>query len=252
MTHHQRPIAPPAACKKHNVWNAIHRSATLVRSVLARLAVAAVALAAMTPGAARAQDDAAEVALTPQTLGDALSCRSREALEAFAGKLFLDDGAPGWMHEIKDDKRTEGMLGLYGYALSQPAQLLGEPVRQVWFLQNWVVTLWPRQQAEAFIAAHHLARAPIQGTEQYYHFIDPEAGPMLGAFEPTGNATAAMMARALGAKVPAAEPSDSLFVGCNYSVVSQADFLDGARHADAIVNDAAKSLGETVQGKKRP
>jgi hypothetical protein len=81
---------------------------------------------------------------------------------------------------------------------------------------------------EAFIAAHKLERAPIKGTEQYYRFVDPDSGPMIGVFEPTGNATAAMLAKAFG-EVPPAPPSDHLFVGCNYTVASQTEFLDAAR-----------------------
>lgn len=201
---------------------------------------------------ARAQDAAEpEVALTPKALSDALSCRSREALEAFAGPLFLEGKPPAWMHELGDDaeadKATEGMIGLYGYRLSQPARLFEEAVDRVYFLQNWVVTLWPRQKVEAFIAAHKLQRAPIKGTEQYYHFVDPDSGPMIGVFEPTGNATAAMLAKAFGGEVPPAPPSEHLFVGCNYTVASQADFLDAARQSDAIAAHAAKSIGEAVK-----
>ncbi|WP_062784540.1 hypothetical protein [Novosphingobium capsulatum] len=207
-------------------------------------------LAGFAPVPVQAQTADGDVPLTPQTLGDALSCRSRDALEAFAGALFLAGDAPPWMHEIKDDKQTEGMLGLYGYTLAKPAMLLGEPVDRVYFMQNWVVTLWPRKKAEAFIAAHHLERAPIKATEQYYHFIDPESGPMLGAFEPTGNAMAAMLAKAFGGEASHSAPSDSLFVGCNYAVASQEMFLDAARQSDAIVGRKAHEIGEAVAPKK--
>lgn len=213
--------------------------------------LAGVALVTLAP-VARAQDEAeAGVALTPKALSDALSCRSREALEAFAGPLFLEGKPPAWMHELGDDaggnKATEGMIGLYGYRLSHPARLFEEPVDRVYFLQNWVVTLWPRQKVEAFIAAHKLQRAPIKGTEQYYRFVDPDSGPMIGVFEPTGNATAAMLAKAFGGEAAPAPPSDQLFVGCNYTVASQAEFLGAARQSDAIAADSAKSLGEAVK-----
>ncbi|NMN07167.1 MULTISPECIES: hypothetical protein [unclassified Novosphingobium] len=220
----------------------------------ATLAAAFLATASAHAGVQSAgQQEDQDPALTPQALGEALSCRSREALEAFAGALFLGDTSPAWMHEIKDDdKQTQGMLGLYGYTLSRPVLLLEEPVDRVYFLQNWVVTLWPRKKAKAFIAAQKMARAPIKGTEQYYRFIDPDSGPMLGAFEPTGNATAAMLAKAFGGELPDAGPSDSLFVGCNYTPASQVDFLEAARQSDATVRDTAQSLGEALQERKQP
>ena len=215
-----------------------------------RSVLLALTLCAAQPVHAQAEPGGDEIALTPQTLGDALSCRSREGLEAFAGTLFLDGKAPAWMRALKEDKQTEGMLGLYGYRLSQPATLLGEPVDRVYFLQNWIVTLWPRAKAQAFIAAHKMARAPIEATEQYYRFIDPDSGPMLGAFEPTGNATAAMLAQAFGGTPPPAVPSDSLFVGCNYTVASQAEFLAAARQSGAVLDQAAKDLGKAAVPRK--
>jgi hypothetical protein len=215
-----------------------------------RLLLLALGLCAAQPAQATADPDNDDVPLTPATLGDALSCRSREGLEAFAGTLFLDGKAPAWMRALKEDKQTEGMLGLYGYRLSQPATLLGEPVDRVYFLQNWIVTLWPRAKAQAFIAAHKMARAPIEATEQYYRFIDPDSGPMLGAFEPTGNATAAMLAQAFGGTPPPAVPSDSLFVGCNYTVASQAEFLAAARQSGAVLDQAAKDLGKAAVPRK--
>ncbi|WP_442679894.1 hypothetical protein ACSBM8_01405 [Sphingomonas sp. ASY06-1R] len=209
-----------------------------------------IASALLTPCAAMAQsgaEDGEDIALTPETLGDVLSCRSHPGAFAFASALFLEDKPPAWMRKIKDDKATEGMIGLYGFTLAKPAALLGEQVTTVYFLQDWVVTLWPRAKALAFIQAQKMERAPIKATEQYYRFIDPDSGPMLGAFEPTGGALSAMLAKAFGAEEPSkAPPSDRLFVGCNYTTASQADFLAAAGQADAMTGAAAKDIAKSV------
>lgn len=203
------------------------------------------------PAIAQSADSAAEredeVPLTPETLGDVLSCRSHPGAFAFASALFLQDKPPAWMRKIKDDKATDGMIGLYGFTLAKPAALLGAQVTAVYFLQDWVMTLWPRDKALAFVKAQKMERAPIKATEQYYRFIDPDSGPMLGAFEPTGGALSAMLAKAFGAEEPPkAPPSDHLFVGCNYTAASQADFLAAAAQADALTAAAAKDIANSV------
>ncbi|AXB80032.1 hypothetical protein [Novosphingobium sp. P6W] len=180
--------------------------------------------------------------LTPQTLEDALSCRSHEALGAFATALFLEAKPPSWIRETEGSKETEGMIGLFAYRLSKPVALFGEPVTTVYFIGDWLVTLWPRDRANAFIAAQKMERAPITTAEQYYRFIDPENGPMLGAFEPTGGSTAAMLARAFGAEAKPLPPAEFLFVGCNYTPASEADFLDVARQSEAILGKAQKDI----------
>ncbi|WP_433908949.1 hypothetical protein [Sphingomonas yabuuchiae] len=186
----------------------------------------------------------APVALTPELLSNALSCRSRDALYAFADALFLDPRPPAWMREMTDDKATKGIAG---YRLATPALLSGRQVDRVYFLNDWIVTLWPRKVAEAFIAAQAMKRAPIAATEQYYRFLDPDSGPMLGAFAPTGHATAAMLARAFGAKVPPPPPPDSLFVGCNYTSASEAEFLSLARRASGMAADAGQDVADDIQ-----
>lgn len=197
-----------------------------------------------------ASEDGASIPLTAQTLGDALSCRSPEAAMAFASALFLDDKPPAWMRKAREDKETRGMIGLYGYKLSKPVSIRGEPVERVYFMKDWVVTLWPREKAQAFITAQKMERAPIRIAEQYYRFIDPESGPMLGAFEPTGGTTAALLAKAFGAELPPSPPSGSLFVGCNYTPASREEFLETARQSEAMMNEAASDLGEAVGSDK--
>lgn len=187
-----------------------------------------------------AQDEV--IPLTPQALEDAMSCRSRAALGAFGSALFFDMKPPAWMREAKDDKQTEGMIGLYGYRLSKPVTLFGEPVEAAYFMGDWVVALWPRAKAMAFIAAQKLERAPIKVTEQYYRFIDPESGPMLGAFEPTGGAMAAMLERAFAGTPALSAKAEFLFVGCNYTPASLADFLDVAGQSEAILGSVTKDV----------
>lgn len=205
------------------------------------------ALTLAAPLSARARSDAPTIALTPAALGDALSCRSAEAAQAFASALFLDTTPPTWMRKAKGDKATKGMIGLYGYTLRDPVDLLGQKVDRVYFLKDWVLALLPRAQAEAFVTAQRLKRAPIAITRQYYRFIDPESGPMLGAFEPTGDMVAAMLAGAFGEKAPPPPPADRLFVGCNYMPASEADFLDAARQSAALVDQATRDVTEAVR-----
>lgn len=187
-----------------------------------------------------------DVPLTPETLGEALSCRSHPAAMAFATALFLQGKPPAWMRKVKESKETEGMIGLYGFKLSKPVALLGEQVSTVYFLKDWVVTLWPRDRAAAFIATQKLERAPIKVTEQYYRFVDPQTGPMLGAYEPTGGSIAAAFERAFGGEPPPAPPADNLFVGCNYTPASQADFLEAAAQSESMLREAAAGIAEAM------
>lgn len=189
-----------------------------------------------------AESEGDAIDLTPQALEDALSCRSHEALNLFATALFLEAKPPSWMHETENGKEAEGMIGLFAYNLSKPAALFGQPVTTVYFMGDWVVTLLPRDRADAFISAQLMKRAPIKAAEQYYRFIDPENGPMLGAFEPTGGSTAAILARAFGAEPAPLPPAEYLFVGCNYTSVSEADFLDVARQSELILGKAAGDI----------
>ena len=216
------------------------RRMSLFVPILVALPVPTAAPAQSTPAEADAEE---RRALTPELIGDALSCRSRDAFAAVADVLFRDPKLPAWMQEAKADKATEGMLGIEGYTLTRPVVLMGQRVDRVYFLNDWIVTLRPRKVAEAFIAAHGLKRAPIPITEQYYRFLDPKSGPMLGAFAPTGNATEALLAHAFGAKsAPPPPPADSLFVGCNYAIASEADFLAMARRASGMVANAGRDI----------
>lgn len=225
-------------------------STTLLRLLLPlSLALPVPALAQADEAEPEATEDAVEdedIPLTPETLGDALSCRSHPAAVAFATALFLQGKRPAWMREIKESEETKGVIGLYGYTLSKPVALLGEQVSTVYFLKDWVVTFWPRDKAAAFIAAQKMARAPIKVAEQYYRFVDPETGPMLGAYEPTGGSIDAALAKAFGGEAPPSPPADHLFVGCNYTPASQEDFLKAAAQSEAMLREAAAGIAEAL------
>lgn len=224
---------------------------------LAALPSAAVALTPTQPDAADLAGVMSEtvddetIDLTPQALEEVLSCRSRAAFGAFGNALFLETKTPSWMEATEGDEDTRGMLGLYAYTLSRPASMFGETVDTVYFMGDWVVTLWTREQASRLIAGQRLERAPIRIAEQYYRFIDPESGPMLGVFNPTGATTAAMLAKAFGAEPLSSPPAAKLFVGCNYTPVSQADFLDVARQSDAIFGETARDMS-AIDGLHEP
>ena len=225
---------------------------TLTRArALAMVAGAAAAALAASPGVARAEDAPVP---TTASLTQALSCQSRDALGTFGEVLFLQDRPPHWMHPSALPKALDGMIGVYGFAVEGRVSVFGEPVDHVYFMNDWVLALLPRASAERIIHAQQMTRAPIAVTEQYYRFVDPEVGPMIGGFAPTGDAMAKMMIDAFGggrARRPAdtVPPSqaDMLLVGCNYTVASQADFLAAARSAEDIVRKAGADLRGMVE-----
>lgn len=207
--------------------------------------------AAASPGVARAEDASAP---TPASLTQALSCQSRNALGTFGELLFLQDRPPHWMHPSALPEALDGMIGVYGFAVEGRVSVFGEPVDHVYFMNDWVVALVPRASAERIIQAEQMTRAPIAVTEQYYRFVDPEVGPMIGGFAPTGDAMAKMMIDAFGggrapqpAETSPPPRADMLLVGCNYTVASQADFLAAARSAEDIVRKAGADLHGMVE-----
>lgn len=212
-----------------------------VRTLARALVAAALAVAPMV-----AQAEVAPVA-TPAMLTQVLSCQSRDALGTFGELLFLQNRPPAWMHTSELPKSLDGMIGLYGFAVDGPVSVYGEPVDHVYFMKDWVVALLPRASAERVIRAQALQRAPIAVTEQYYRFVDPEVGPMIGGFAPTGDALATMLIDAFGgdptakATVTRSSP-DMLLVGCNYTVASQEDFLSAARGAEETIRKAGSDI----------
>jgi hypothetical protein len=203
-------------------------------------------LLAASPSVAWAEE---EPALTPASLTQVLSCQSRDALGTFAELLFLQNRPPAWMRPTELPKALDGMIGLYGFAVKGNVSVFGEPVDHVYFIQDWVVALLPRASAERIIRAEKMERAPIAITEQYYRFVDPEIGPMIGGFAPTGDAVAKLLMDAFGSnaapKLAQAQPSpdpEMLLLGCNYTVASREDFLAAARGAEETVRTAGADL----------
>lgn len=66
---------------------------------------------------------------------------------------------------------------------------------------------------------------------------------MLGAFTPTDNALELL----LGGDAKPDAANRTLFVGCNYTPASKAEFLAVAAQAEAIVGGSAKALDETLK-----
>lgn len=181
--------------------------------------------------------------LTPQTLVDLVECRaSHDVLADTGARLFAGRKPPPWMRALHRDGH-DGMIGLVTFRLSKPVTVFGAPVDRISFLKEWVVIERPRDAALATVAAERLRRAPIQLTEQYYRFVDPEDGPMLGAFVPADD----MFAVLLGGDAEREDPG-SLFLGCRYAAASEAEFLEAARKADGIGRKAATDIKRMLQG----
>ena len=223
------------------------------------MVVAAVATAlAASPSVAQAEEE--EAAPTPASLTQVLSCQSRDALGTFAELLFLQNRPPAWMRPSKLPTALDGMIGLYGFAVEGNVSVFGEPVDHVYFMSDWVVALLPRASAERVIAAQKMTRAPIAMTEQYYRFVDPEIGPMIGGFASTGDAMAKVFVDAFGGdpgaktvKEPPSPDTKMLLVGCNYAVASQEDFLAAARGAEDTMRKAGADIRRMVEeGEARP
>jgi hypothetical protein len=157
------------------------------------------------------------------------------------------------MRPSEPPKVLEGMIGVYGFAVEGDVSLFGEPVDHVYFMHDWVLALLPRASAERVIRAQKMERAPIAITEQYYRFVDPEVGPMIGGFVPTGDAMAKVLIDAFGgAPAPSPDPG-MLLVGCNYAVASQEEFLAAARGAEETMRKAGADLRRmTEEREPRP
>ena len=186
---------------------------------------------------------AAEPELSPEALQRTIECRGDLAtLGAFGEALFSNKQRPAWLKPVSDN-RHPGMLGLWTYRLDRPIEVFGRSVDTLSFLKQWVVVELPREAADAIVRDQKLERAPIRITEQYYRFITDEEGPMLGAFAPTDNSLELLF----GGEAKPDAANTTLFVGCNYTPVSKAEFLAVAAQADAIVSRSAKALDETLK-----
>ncbi|MCR6500437.1 hypothetical protein MUO32_15405 [Shinella sp. CPCC 101442] len=197
-------------------------------------------------GVAHAEDlptDPAAFELTPQILAALAECRApRDVLGEVGMALFMGGTVPAWLTPVDADGH-DGMMGLETFDLKEPITVFGAPATRISFLQEWVVTERDYDAALATIQKEGMKRAPIRLTEQYYRFVHPESGPMIGAFAPTDDALAVL----LGMPAEAGKPK-TMFVGCNYTVASQEEFLDAAGKADAMAGDAARDIEDMLEG----
>jgi len=182
--------------------------------------------------------------LTPATLAQLAECKgSADDLVSYAEMLFGGD-PPSWLKEVHSNGHP-GMISLWTYQLAQPLDVFGHKTDRISFMDNWVLIELPRAEAQSVVAQGHMERAPIKTSEQYFHFMNEQTGPMLGAFAPTDDA----LDVAFGAPPNADGESKTLFVGCNYSVASKADFLKGAARADEAVCKAGEEIRRMSKGK---
>ncbi len=197
-------------------------------------------------GVANAEDPPAEqdaFQLTPQILAALAECRApRDVLGEAGMALFMGGATPGWLTAVENDGH-DGMMGLETFDLKEPITVFGAPTTRISFLQEWVVTERDYDAALVTIRNEGMKRAPIKLTEQYYHFVDPEAGPMIGAFAPTDDALSVM----LGMPAETGKPK-TMFIGCNYTVASQDEFLDAAGKADAMAGAAGQDIENMLEG----
>jgi hypothetical protein len=173
---------------------------------------------------------AAAPSLTPEGLAQAIECRAPPGLAVTYAQALFNDHPPFWATPLRRNGH-EGMLGLWTYRLDHPVTVFGASTDTIALLDNWLVVEMPRAQALALVRQRGMERVPVRATEQYARFLDPERGPMLGAF---GDTEKAMMALAHG-KPAVDEANATLFVGCNTLEVSRKDFLEGAAQADAVL-----------------
>ena len=184
-------------------------------------------------------DTAAPFEFSAQTLADLAECKApHDVLAEVGGRLFASEAPPAFLKRV-DAEGTA--LGLETFELDKPVTVFGEPATRISFLKEWVVVERPREAVLASIQSLGLKRAPIKVTEQYYRFIDPEAGPMLGAFAPVGDALAMMLGLATDVQKPT-----TLFIGCSYAMASEADFLEAANKADALAGQAGDDLKRMI------
>jgi hypothetical protein len=197
-------------------------------------------------GIANAEDPPAEqdaFQLTPQILAALAECRApRDVLGEVGMALFMGGATPGWLTPVENDGH-DGMMGLETFDLKEPIKVFGATATRISFLQEWVITERDYDAALVTIRNEGLKRAPIKLTEQYYRFVDPEAGPMIGAFAPTDDALAVM----LGMPAETGKPK-TMFIGCNYTVASQDEFLDAAGKADAMAGAAGQDIENMLEG----
>lgn len=182
-------------------------------------------------------------ALTPQTLAELVSCTSFERYQALQPALLdvVFDKGPDWIRK----NTAASQLGVYVYDLTTPITVFGQPVRRLALHKEFVSV--PLADGETLAAAAKrlsLKRAPIAVTEQYYRFTG-EAGPMLSAYEIAANPLALLLG------VPDKTPAQR-YLGCTYQPTDEATFLQVARQADAMMQQARHDMDRMMRDEPSP
>ena len=177
---------------------------------------------------------AAEPASVAEALPAILGCADPTGFQALADTLFTD----AWPDGLTRQEAEGEPLGYMGYRLAHPVDFHGRSVREIGFVQDWIVTPLPRADAQALAAELQLERAPMASTEQHFRFVDGQEGPMFSVFE-LGDAFAALFAED-------APPSAVMYAGCNYRATSRADFLAQAAQADDRIGQMRSEILELL------
>lgn len=178
--------------------------------------------------------------VTPDAVSHAIMC-SPDNYAAIANVLYTPE-QPRLMTHVQSDPGS-GMLGMDAYRLKRPITVFGRSVDRIYLRSDWITIALPAAEARALVRTEGMTRAPIGNTEQYYRFIDPEHGPMLGAFAGDDG----LLLRAFGVPADKVPMPDTIYVGCNYTPASEARFLALAREADAISDGVASELRDMTE-----
>lgn len=191
-----------------------------------KLASAVALIAALCAGSASA--DAVPAA---HELPEILACTFEQGYLALGGALFTDD-RPKYLAESRRDDRP---FGYFGYDLAEPVAFHGRQVREIGFMQDWIVAPLPREEAQALAAELDMERAPMSLAEQHFLFMgDGDTGPMFSVFE---------LGAGLAALLPEEAPKDPvMYAGCNYRATTREDFLAQAAKADGQIQQMRQEI----------
>lgn len=187
--------------------------------------------------APEAYSSTGDAQLTPELIRKTVTCESTARLGPFF-PLTLGQATPTWMTKNAKDST----LGLNVYDLQQPIDVLGQPRNQFAMHQQWASVVLPASaDLPAMAASLKLKRAPYGSARQYYRFLGKE-GPMLSVYELLENPFEAI------GKTDLSQLKKKVMLGCNYTPITEQQFLDAAREADALVKEMASQMrGGTEQ-----
>lgn len=167
----------------------------------------------------------------PEELPGMLACTHEQGYLALGSAFFTED----WPRYLAESKRDDRPFGYYGYELAEPVDFHGRQVREIGFVQEWIVAPLPRAEAQALAAELDLERAPMSLAEQHFLFMgDDDTGPMFSVFE---------LGAGLAALLPEEAPPDPvMYAGCNYRATSREEFLAQAAKADGQIKQMRQEI----------